>query len=397
MIWDVIIIGSGPAGLAAATAIKGKDVLLLEKEKGMSNKLRLSGAGQCNITHGGSINDFKDNYGSAWRFVRTALMSYTNTDMENEFKKYGLPLVTREDLKVFPHTLKSDDVIECLIQVIKDNGVKINTDEEVISIDKDDLFTIKTSKQVYQSKKVIVATGGIGYPKTGSTGIAVNYAKHLGIEFKPYKYALSPIYLNNHILKDLMGLSFSDINIEHFRQKKIQTLKGDLLITHFGFSGPVILNASRNFCSGDKLIINFTNQTKADFEKLLLSDISKHPKKLIRSILVDLPQRFVDETLKNLKLSEVKCCDLKKEDRKKLISSLSAYEIIIDQVGKSHIAMVSSGGILTTQLNKKTYESKLEGLYFIGECVDVDGDTGGYNIQYAFSSGKAAAKHIMEA
>ncbi len=159
----------------------------------------------------------------------------------------------------------------------------------------------------------------------------------------------------------------------------------------------MILNASRNFCSGDKLIINFTNQTKADFEKLVLSDISKHPKKLIRSILVDLPQRFIDETLKNLSLSEVKCCDLKKEDRKKLISSLSAYEIIIDQVGKSHIAMVSSGGILTTQLNKKTYESKLEGLYFIGECVDIDGDTGGYNIQYAFSSGKAAAKHIMEA
>jgi len=392
MIWDVIIIGSGPAGLSAASSLKGLKVLLLEKQASVGDKLKLSGAGQCNLTHAGEMKNYENHY-NKWRFVRYALMNYKNSDLINEMNSLGLETIVRDDNKVFPKSLKSQEVIDVLVNDIKAD-IEINLNETVVPVSKESDFIVETEKATYNSKSVIVATGGISYPKTGSTGDAIRFAKKLHVDYETYRYALSPVYLESHEYSDLMGLSFKDVSINHFRGKKLGEYKGDLLLTHFGYSGPVILNASRNMFEGDELFINFINITSEALDKLLLKD---HGKKLLKTVLLPLgPQRFIDKVLGILGLKDVKVSELKKSDRKALVKRLTDYRIVVSKVGKSHIAMVSAGGILTSALKKKTYESNIEGLYFIGECVDIDGDTGGYNIQYAFSSGKMAAYDIRK-
>lgn len=393
MIWDVIIVGGGPAGLSSAVHLLGKKVLLLEKKDRLGTKLSLSGAGQCNITHAGELMDFEARYNN-WRFVRYALSEFSNKDLMAYFDSKGLKFVSREDGKYFPETFKSEDVIDVLKKELS-KGIEFNMSETVKKISKNEVFTVETDKSIYKSRTVIVATGGHGYPKTGSTGDGINFAKQMGIGYDPYRYALSPIYLENHVFSALMGMSFKDAQVNHYRGKKIGCYTGDLLLTHFGYSGPVVLNASRHMRSGDTLHINFVGMNREALQGYLLREIEKGPKKLMKTILYPLSQaRFIDEILKVLQLSETKASDLKKKDRHQLIKLLVDFEILIDQVGKSHTAMVSAGGISTKSLNKKTYESKVNGLYFIGECVDIDGDTGGYNIQYAFSSGVVAARHI---
>ncbi|MBI9011174.1 MAG: aminoacetone oxidase family FAD-binding enzyme [Clostridiales bacterium] len=398
MIWDVIIIGSGPAGLAAATVLRGLNVLLLEKENTVANKLRLSGAGQCNMTHSGQLEDFEDKYGDKWRFIRPSMKAYTNEDMIRYFKKQGCDVIVTDKGKVFPKSLKADDVIDVLIKDIN-SSIKINTSEPVIKLLYDDNYRIETTKSVYQSKCVIVATGGISYPKTGSTGDGLKFAKMLNVSVKPYGYALSPIYVKEHLFSELMGLSFENVSIDHFRGKKINTYVGDLLITHFGYSGPSIINASRWMEKSDRLYINFTSYKREELENDLLLQIKNSPKKTVRTLLTKYVQnRMVDKMLSSLSIDgQILASEFNKKNRKDIINMLTNYEVIIDQVGKSHIAMVSKGGISTTELSKKNFESKkYKGLYFVGECVDVDGDTGGYNIQFAFSSGIAAARHIKE-
>jgi len=400
MIWDVIIIGGGPAGLAAAGEFKNKKVLLLEKMHEIGLKLKLSGAGQCNITHSGSIKDFESKYGGKYRFVRTALDQFSNMDLIKNFESQGLKMVTLENGKVFPRSLSSSDVIEVLKQKALSNHVEINTNEWVKSIHPMETVKVVTNKNSYEARYVVVATGGISYPKTGSTGDAFKMAKELNIEVIKPHFALSPVYIEDHILSELSGLSFKDVSIEHFRTKKIGSYTGDLLITHFGYSGPVILNNSRYMKAGDELIINFTHyKSEQVLEDDLLKRFQASPKKSIKSVLQALLyNRLAEVTLARLEISEQKkVSEISKRERKQMVKAMVRHTIEIGEVGKSHIAMVTAGGIKLTELNKKSYMSKTyPNLAFVGECVDVDGDTGGYNIQFAFSSGVAAARKIME-
>lgn len=394
MIWDVIIVGGGPAGMAVGVHLKGKKVLILEKQQALGEKLKLTGAGQCNVTHGGEMSAYKEKYNN-WRFARHCLMSFTNQDLIHYFESRHLKMTQRSDGKYFPESMRAEDVIETLIQNLKENKIDCRTDEAVTHIEKAEHFILKTQRETYQAHQVVVATGGISYPKTGSTGDGIKFAKALGIDYIPYRYALSPVYIKDHVHSALMGLSFKNLEIHHYRGKKINTYKGDLLVTHFGYSGPVILNASRWMMPGDELIINFLNMTKEAFENFLLNQIKVSPKKKLKTILNALTQqRFVEATLEQLNLLEMTGSELKKKDRQSLVRCMTEFRVSLEQVGKSHIAMVSTGGIKTSALNKKTFETQIKGLYFIGECVDIDGDTGGYNIQYAFSSGVMAAEQI---
>lgn len=398
MIYDVIIIGGGPGGLAAAMALKTTNTLILEKSDQPGKKLLISGAGQCNLTHGGLVTDFKKSYGDQWSFVKFALRAYSNQDFMNTLKNQGLELIERPDGKVFPKSLDSRDVLSTFMQLIA--PIKIKCNEEVIDLKKEDLWYVQTKNHLYKSSYVIVATGGMTYPKTGSTGDGYKFAKTLNLDLKPMAYGLCPVYIKNFQLKDLQGLSFEGVSVDHYREKKIKTYKGDLLVTHFGLSGPVIINNSRDFKKGDILKVKFSNfDTKEALEQALLKAIEKEPKKQVKTLLqmYFLPQRLAALLVKVLGLEEnLKGAELNKFDRKKLIQSMMAYAFEIECVGKSHIAMVTTGGVKTSNLDKKSYLVKSDpSIGFVGECVDVDGDTGGYNIQFAVSSGYLCGKEIF--
>lgn len=403
MIWDLIIIGGGVAGLAAASEVGKIKTLLIEKNNHCGTKLLLSGAGQCNITHAGSVKDFEDKFGGKWRFVRSSLSDFDNNDLVNRFESYDVPMVTLESGKIFPKSLRALDILEALEKKAELNSVKINKGESVVKVEIiDDLVYVKTNKADYVTKKLIVATGGMTYRKTGSTGDGYRFAKMLGADVVQAKFALAPIYVNNHELSLLTGISFENAKISHWSEgKKIGNYSGDLLITHFGYSGPVIINNSRYMNIGDVLKINFTSyDKKEDLEKEFLSLLSKDNKKSVRNIINSefLPRRVTDELFRILNLDEnIKSSELKKEDRKRIVSFMFEYEVNISAVGKEHIAMVTAGGVSTDSLSKKTMALKdHKQIYFVGECVDVDGDTGGYNIQFAFSSGIAAARSVMK-
>lgn len=398
MIYNTIIIGAGPAGLSAAMALKETNSVVLEKTDGPGKKILISGSGQCNLTHGGPMSEYKEHYGDKWAFVKHALMSYTNKDYLKNMSRYGVDCVETEHGKVFPSTYLSQDVLSAMLEMIK--PLKIYCNQQVLKIEKGEVWLVHTEGKVYKAENVIVATGGKSYPKTGSTGDGYTLAKALKLDMTPMAYALAPIYINDFAWSSLQGLSFKDIDVSLYRQKKLNTFTGDLLITHFGLSGPVIINNSREFSEGDELRINFTeDKSPESLDSRLLKAIEKEPKKHIKTLLQNqfLPQRLVPIILQTLNIEgDTKGAELNKKSRKALVNKMISCSFKIDKVGKSHIAMATAGGISLTNLNKKTFEVKsMPGLFFIGECIDVDGDTGGYNIQFAVSSGQMAGKSIV--
>ncbi len=386
--FDVIIIGAGAAGLFASSRLEGLNTLVIEKEDEIGKKLRITGLSKCNLTHVGNVNLFKKHY-NKFNYIKYALTTFSNIDLREYLEKRGLKTVIKDE-KVFPASMKAADVVGVLSK-----NIKVNTSERVVEIIKKDSFIIRTNKSEYQAKNVIVATGGITYKVTGCTEDSLVFAKNFNIKYENFSYALCPIYAKEHKISSLMGMSF-DVSIDHYRKKKLNTLDGSLLITHFGYSGPIIINYSRNFLKEDELYINFLKRSREEFSSLLLKDIKESPKKSIKTVLLQYTQkRLVEFILQKNEIENVNLSELKKIDREHIINDLINYKVIIARVGKENNAMISKGGIDTNELNKKTFMSKkCDGLYFIGECVDIDGDTGGYNLQYAFSSAYLASENI---
>lgn len=403
MIYDVIIVGGGPAGIAAATKLTGLKVLLLEKNDSLGKKLLLSGSGQCNITHGGEIKDFINHYGDNGKFLRQALFNYTNEALLKEFNGYGLKFIDNGKGKIFPEAMSSTVVLDVMVEMLKSNNVDVRTKEPVISLEKyEGTFVVKTHKNNYTARSLVIATGGKTYQNTGSTGDGYKFAKSLGIDVVQPREALTPIVCQDFRLSDLMGLSFVDKEISIWRDGKKKTeYKGDLLITHKGLSGPVILNNSRDFSKGDLVKVNFLNASFESLDQWLVEKIQANPKKNMKTLVseLELPGRLLEGLLKlNGIDSDLKGAALKKEDRKAFIKNLSACEFKIKTFGGDHIAMVTAGGVALEGINKKTMEIKeIKNLYFIGEVIDVDGDTGGYNIQAAYAMGVLCAKSILKA
>jgi len=399
MIYDAIIIGAGPAGLSAARQLRHTKTLVLEKMDQPGKKLLISGAGQCNLTHGGPMAAYKDHYGSRWRFVKDALMAYTNEAYMRDLAKEGLTFVTMDNGKVFPKSLDSQDVVQAMLNGIK--PLKVYCKQGVVNISKSDYWQVQTDKATYQSHHLIVACGGHSYPKTGSTGDSYQWLKPLGLEGVALKYGLSPVYIKDFPWSALQGLSFKNVNLDLYQGKKKGTYAGDLLITHFGLSGPLIINNSRYFSPGDEIRINFLPAYQAEsLDQVLLKLIESSPKKLVVSLLQELalPNRLLPYLCQKAGIDkETRASDLAKKARKALVKEIVSASFEIDKVGKSHIAMVTTGGLATHEVNKKTFEVRQHpGLYFVGECLDVDGDTGGYNIQFAVSSGYLAGQDVLK-
>jgi predicted Rossmann fold flavoprotein len=400
---DVIIIGAGPAGLFAAQVCgaRGLKTTLLEKNRSAGLKLLISGTGQCNITHSGKTSDFLNHYGDNSRFVRTALYNYTNNNVISFFQERGLRLIEVNNGKIFPETLKSRDILNILLSECTQNKVNIKYETPVLEIAKSgDLFKMQTPDGLIFSKSIMICTGGKSYPKTGSSGDGYHLASQFGHSITQIKPALSSVIIYDFHFQNCAGISIADSVIQLYRNsKKIRQTQGDILFTHKGLSGPGILDFSRFLMPNDTIRLSLTTIANSDvFEKLLLEQLSANGKKTIKNCLsvFEIPERLLLAILNQHNIDPAgKAADLGKAERKVLVKSITELEFTIDKLGSFKEAMTTTGGVALNEVNQKTMESKLvKSLFFAGEVLDVDGDTGGYNIQFAISSGVLAAQNI---
>lgn len=395
--FDVIVIGGGPAGIFTGIFAKnrGKKVLLLEKMEKLGKKLLIAGQGQCNLTHKGTKEDFIKRYGDNGAFLKKALYKYPPQSLIEFFEKRDLPLIMTEKGKYFPKTLKALDVLTVLKEELL--GVEIKLNSPVIKIEAEECFKVYTEKEVFFSEKLVIATGGKSFEVTGSSGDGYKFSKKLGLSIIEPKPALTPCYINDYPYSSLSGVSFRDVILELWREnKKIGEYKGDLLFTHKNLSGPVIIDNSRYFLKGDRIKINYSGDKKEFFEKEFRENLKTSKK--VKNIFdnPNLSERFVTATLKNLKIDEEKKAnELNKIEIKGIIEKFTESFYEISRLEGFNVAMATAGGVALSEINKNTMESKkIKNLYIAGELLDIDGDTGGFNIQAAYSTGALAADNI---
>jgi predicted Rossmann fold flavoprotein len=399
----IVIIGGGPAGLFCALrcAQTGRKVLVLEKKPSCGRKLLITGSGQCNLTHDGDIREFFAHYGDNGRFLRHALLTFTNRDLVAFFHNHGCQTIAEEGGKIFPVTRRARDVLDVLLRECERRNVEIRYNEPVRHVESEDgRFFVQTPTAAYVAADLVIATGGASYPATGSSGDGYRLAGELGHSITEIFPALVAVSLRNHPFSGLSGISFESLPVSLFRDnKKIREVSGDLLITHTGLSGPAVLHLSRYTRPADVLKIGFLSG--ADRETLrndLVSRIMASGIRQVKSVLSDysLPDRFVKRLLELTGIPpDLTCAHLSKPARSALITGLTEFPCIVDRTGGFHEAMVTRGGVALDEINPKTMESQvLPHLYVIGELLDVDGDTGGYNLQSAFSTAAVAAQHI---
>ncbi len=397
--YDVIVIGTGPAGLFCAAHLAPAKVLVLEKMKLPGRKLLLTGSGQCNLTHAGDVKTFAANYGDHGNFVKPSLMACSNRAVTDFFEHRGVPVFTNENDKVFPVSHRADDVLDALLVACDEAGVEINYSEGVKSIIPNPSgYAVESFFATYRAKYVVIATGGMSYPGTGSTGDGYALAKSLGHTIVSPEPSLTPVYVDDHPLRDLSGISLP-AKVSIWRDgKKLMTWEGDLLITRFGYSGPVILDASRWMRAGDLLRIAFTPLTPGETDALLKERTAASGGKQVQNLLsgISSPDRLTRALVEVSGIPEgTTGGQLTSKMRASLIENLTAFPVKISRLGDFNAAMCTAGGVSLAEINKKTCESKIApGVFFAGEVMDIDGDTGGYNLQAAFSTGFAAANTI---
>lgn len=403
--WDSIVIGGGPAGLFCAihAAAAGNRVLLLEKNARPGAKLLVAGTGQCNITHDGDIRSFVSRYGDHGKFAKPALMSFTNTDLMEFFAARGLALRAEEGGKVFPASRKSADVLAVLLAECEKQGVVIRCSEPVTGIAREgEAFVVSTGAGTYRSATVAITTGGASYPQCGTTGDGYRLAASLGQPVTETAPALTPLTIWKYPLTSLSGISFAAMPFSIWRDgKKVRDCSGDVLLTHTGLSGPGILDASRWIRPGDTVKLNFAGTVRREE---LAADLAKrapeNPGWWVGTILAKYP---IPERL-NRKLLEISgipekltCAHFSAAQRSALAANCTEFPMGVESLGDERVAMVTRGGVALDTVNQKTMESKLvPGLFFAGEVLDIDGDTGGYNLQAAFSTGYLAAQGIRK-
>jgi hypothetical protein len=399
---DLIVVGAGPAGLFCGMNSSGKDerVLIIEKKRSPGNKLLVSGSGRCNLTHDGEIRSFFGHYGGHGRFLRPALLGFSNLDLVSFFEDRGLTMTIQEGGKIFPETQRSRDVLDVLVDECRAMNVDIECGKAVTSITKSgDEFVVTAGDETRRSSLLVIATGGRSYPATGSTGDGYDFAESLGHSIAEVGPALAPVRIRDYPFSTLAGISLPDAEVSIFRGRKVKEHRGDVLFTHEGLSGPGILDFSRDIRPGDLLKISFVGtRKKEEIERWLIDRSQEEGARNLKTVLAELeiPARLVAEVLDILGIrDDLKCASMTRKMRIGLADRLSGFPMIVEELGGFDSAMVTRGGVTLSEVDSKTMESKLvPGLYFVGEVLDVDGDTGGYNLQAAFSTGILAARSI---
>ena len=413
----VVVIGGGPAGMMAAISARSKEneVIILEKNKSLGKKLLITGKGRCNITSSLTMNEFIKNIPGNGMFLYSAFNSFTNQDIIKFLKEQGLEVKEERGNRIFPVTDKSQDVLQCFEKKLKELKVKIFYESPVTEIlidDENKVCGVQTPKGKIKADKVILATGGKSYPLTGSTGDGYKLAQKLGHTITTIKPSLVPLETYEQDLhKELQGLSLKNVKIkilDSSKNKEIYEDFGEMLFTHFGVSGPIILSGSAHlvrYKNIDTLLQNKQIKLTIDLKPALteqklneriLRDFNEFKNKNFKNSLDKLlPQKLINTIIKYSKIDpEKQVNSITKQERKNLIQTLKNFKITIKNFRKIEDAIITSGGINIKEVDPKTMESKkINGLYFAGEILDVDGYTGGFNLQIAYSTGYVAGNH----
>lgn len=404
---QVVIIGGGAAGIFAAIGAKkaGAQVKILEKNKRLGIKLLITGKGRCNLTNAGEVEDLIQNFPGNGNFLYSAFYTFSNQDLIRFLHKIGVQTKVERGGRVFPESEQAQKVVNALHDHLRQLQVEVLFSKKVdrIHVMQNQVEGVFSGGDYLPARAVIVCTGGLSYPKTGSSGDGYKWAESLGHTVKPLLPSLVPLEIKEKWVTELAGLGLKNVKAVAYnhRHEKIDEEFGEMLFTHFGVSGPIILTLSRKivlemFRSKKETYLEINLKPALSSEALdnrLQRDLSKYANKQLKNGLTDLlPRSMIMPVIKVSALEENKFChQLTKEERRRLADVLQHLPLTVTGARPIEEAIITAGGINVKELNPATMESRLiKGLYFAGEIIDVDAYTGGYNLQAAFSTGYTA-------
>lgn len=402
----VIVIGAGPAGMMAAiTAAKEHEVILLDGNDRLGKKLFITGKGRCNVTNAKDISEFFEYIPGNPHFLYSSLYSFTNEDTMNFFENEGIKLKVERGDRVFPKSDKSSDIIRGLSNALSRTNVKIRLNARVTDVKRKNntIFALEVNnEEILEADHFIFATGGASYPLTGSRGEGQAFAKKLGHNIIPLTPALVPMVVKDAKTKELMGLSLKNVEVTVKENDKKVVYKnfGEMLFTHFGVSGPLILTGSR-FIEKDKTYKLHIDLKPAlnigELDKRVQKDFSKYLNKDFKNSLDELlPQKIIPMVIEMSGIPEdKKVNEITKEERRRLVNVLKDFSFDLDGLRPLEEGIVTAGGVDIKEIDPSTMKSRLiDNLSFAGEIMDVDAFTGGYNVQIAFATGFIAGSNI---
>lgn len=400
---NVAVIGGGPAGMTAAifAAKSGAKVTLFERKDRLGLKLGITGKGRCNLTNNCPPDEFLRSVPTNPRFLYSSLFAFTPQDVMAWFESLGVPLKTERGNRVFPVSDKASDIVNALRREVNKSGKVIRERVTEIITEGGEVKGLRTTKDEYRFDRIIIATGGLSYPVTGSDGDGLRFAEELGIEVIPPKPALVPLETVENWCAEAMGLSLKNTALKVINTQTGKTVYedfGEMMFTHFGVSGPMILSASSYLpdIEPGKYRISLDLKPALDLKQLdarVLSDFAKYANRDFINSLGDLlPAKLIPVIVK---LSGIdphrKVNSITKAERAALVTLLKGLTCTVKRKRPIDEAIVTSGGVKVSELSPKTMEcKKIRGLYFAGEVIDVDAYTGGFNLQIAFCTGHAA-------
>ena len=404
----VIVVGAGAAGLMAAgrAAEAGAETLLLEKMRRPGRKLEITGAGRCNLTNVSPLAEFIEHFEPNGRFLRQAFSQFFASELVDFFSERGLATVTERGGRVFPASGRAKDVVETLCRWVAERGVTVGTLSPVrrLLVDGHRVVGVGLPRgRVHRADAVVLATGGASYPATGSTGDGYELARSVGHKVVPIRPALVPLETAGRTARDLQGLSLKNVTLSaRMDGKKQAQAFGEMLFTHFGLSGPIVLALSRKVVdalrAGEKVAVSIDLKPALDERQLearLLRDLTAHGRQKFGTLLKGLlPRKLIPVCAESTGISPDKLAhQVTAPERKRLRVWLKDFRLDVTGHRPFEEAIITAGGVDTREVDPRTMASRLvDGLYLTGEVLDIDGDTGGYNLQAAFSTGWVAGR-----
>ncbi|MCZ3364346.1 MULTISPECIES: NAD(P)/FAD-dependent oxidoreductase [Methanobacterium] len=406
-LYDIVVVGAGPAGMMAAIRAGqlGKNVMLIEKNDTIGEKLKITGSSRCNITNTASLDTFMEKFGKKGAFFRSAFAALSNRRLMSFFEAKGLKFKIEENGRVFPVTDKSRSVIKVLKEYLSRNKVKINYNTQLVRIKKKkDYFSLDLGNDNYMAtKKVILATGGMSYPATGSTGDGFKVAQKVGHKVTPLRPGIVPLKVAETHVKELQGISIENARLTFkYGKRKLVSGTGNMIFTHFGISGPLVLDLSSQIVrileknETVNLFIDLKPEmTDQELQKKIMDEFENRSKTEFKNLMkLFMPNRMIPIVAELLDIDpKKKVNQIKKGERNGVVNLLKAFPLTVTGSLPIEKAMVTCGGVSRKEINPQTMESKvMEGVYFAGEIIDFCAPSGGYNLQEAFSTGYLAGE-----